>query len=221
MVDERRNVTLGSIAGAGLIGDTKGWVMNLELDDGYATDLGVPHPFQFWFRPEPVREAISVNYNKMSVLGMSHEYQAYANTTSIPIEFELYVNRLMLLKDGVVGDNKPPQQGETTQDATGERLAALSRDIENGRRYLEALTVPPQMPIGVVGGAPPVCLLVLPGILELRVRLTGLQITFSEVDLIGNITEMRARCTFEEAPLGRFTMQDVLERGTFRTWGLL
>ena len=48
-----------------------------------------------------------------------------------------------------------------------------------------------------------------------------LAITYSEVDLIGNITEMRMKCSFEEAPLSRVTMQDVLDRGSNRTWGLL
>lgn len=212
---------LGSITAAGPVGDTKGWVQNLALDAELASDLDIPHPFRFWFRPEPIRENYSVNYNKMSPMGMSHGYHNYENTSNVPVEFELYVNRLMLRKEGLTRPvSNPEQSGQNSINQKSERSKAMSKEIEDGRRYLTALTVPPETPAGVIGGAPPACLVVIPGILSLRMRLINLSITFKEVDIRGNITAMSMKCSFEEAPLSRVTMQDVLTRGSQRSWGL-
>lgn len=214
---------MSDIAGAGPVGDEKGQIMNLAMDDGLASQLGVDHPFNFWFKPEPVRETIGVNYNKMHPLGMSHGYHTYQGTGNTQIEFELYVNRLMMLKEGMVGSDGEPGQTRTsdTEEATVKRLNGLTSKILSGRKYLQALTVPPQMPVGVIGGSPPPAILVLPGILTLRVRVLNVVFSYTESDYLGNISEMRVKLTFEEAPVSRITMQDVLERGPYRTWGLL
>ena len=196
--------------------------MNLGIDEAYAEDYQLIHPFTFWFRPEPVREAISVAYNKMRVMGQSHQYHNYEGTDNVPITFELYVNRLMLLKAGAISTERSVRSSTRTGTIEGtlEDLQRLSWMIEEGKRYLQALCYSPEGSAGIIGNSPPPCLLVMPGILELRCRLMGADFNHTECDTKGNITEMRVRCTFEEAPLGRITMQDVLERGSFRTWGL-
>lgn len=199
----------------------RGWIKNLAIGEDYARSNGLEHPMLFFFRPEPIRESIKVNYEKFAVLGMSHQYHGYSNTDNLSFPIELYFNRLMLVKRGAVATDKR-NRGEgrgNTADGGNEKLGAISEKFEASRRYLEALTVPPVTPIGIVGNSPPPCLLVIPGIIEIRARLISLDVGFNRVDVHNKISEMRVRCVFEEAPLGRITMQDVLERGTFRTWG--
>lgn len=223
MAEETNVPSVSDIAGAGPVGDEKGQIMNLALDDNLASQLGVDHPFDFWFKPEPIRETLGVSYNRMQPLGMSHGYHTYQGTNNTQVEFDLYVNRLMMLKEGMVGIEEEQRQINTPQtpEATVQRLNALTSKILAGRKYLQALTVPPQMSVGVIGGAPPPAMLVLPGILTLRVRVMNVAFTYTETDYIGNITEMRVKLTFQEAPVSRYTMQDVLERGPYRTWGLI
>lgn len=203
--------------------DAKGWVKNLAMDEEMAEDFGLSHPFQFWFRPEPIRERLNVSYSKMGVLGMSHQYHVYQNTDNTSISFDLWVNRLVMLKEGMIDTERGVQQSGdvATQEDRDNLFFELSRQIEQGRKYLQALTVPPEQPSGIIGAAPTACLLVLPGILILRMRLMSLEFTHVDVDVRGNIIEMRARVTFEEAPVERFTMQDVLESGSYRAWGLV
>lgn len=215
---------LEAIAGRAVSGDAKGFVQNMEIDDSYASDLGLNiHPFRFWFRPSPIRQSVKVNYESMSVIGMSHEYKTYRNTSNFLFPFELYVNRMMMIKDGAIPTTQKEREGQRTGNPEGgsDQLYALSQQIEAGRRYLEALSVPPATSYGVSGSSPPVCLLVIPGVVTMRARLIDLDINFTEFDISMNISELRAKVTFEEAPMSRFTMQDVLERGSNRTWGII
>jgi hypothetical protein len=203
--------------------DAKGWVKNLAIDEEMAEDFGMAHPFQFWFRPAVIRERIAVSYSKQQVLGMSHAYQLYEGTSNTPVSFDLWVNRLVMMKEHMLNtDRGTGQSGDTdTQEDRDHLLVELSQQIERGKKYLQALSVPPEQASGVIGGAPPACLLVIPGILSLRMRLINLDFTHSDVDVRGNIVELGAKVTFEEAPDSRYTMQDVLESGSHRTWGLV
>jgi len=198
----------------------KGYVQNLALDQAGAMDFTVVHPFQFWFRPEPIKKQISVNYDKMAPIGMSHSYHVYSSTDNISVTFELFVNRLMLLKEGAVSSTREQRQKAESRTGNAEgsvdQLAALTEQMEAGLRYLEALSVPPDIGYGIVGGSPPPCILCFPGILTFRARLMSLETDFTECDIYGSISEIRAKCTFEEAPLRRYTMQDVLARGSNR-----
>jgi hypothetical protein len=188
--------------------DIRGGIKNLSLDEDYQGSV-FGNTFSFWFRPQPVREAIRVAYGDNSVLGMSHTYKTYENTGNASFNFELYANRIMMIGDKAVLDV-----------AGGGTQADISRYIEQGRRFLEALAYPPERPGNLpgIGDAPPACLLSLPGIVMIRCRVMSVEITFENVDSRGNIKELRAQLSIEEAPLSRITMQDVLERGMFRDW---
>ena len=60
----------------------------------------------------------------------------------------------------------------------------------------------------------------VPGIVSQRVRLRTVTFTYTDCDIHGNIKEARATVEFREAPMGRFTMQDVIDNGATRMWGL-
>jgi hypothetical protein len=199
-------------------------VLNLGLDASYAEELRIQHPFRFWFRPEPIKKQISVNYDKLKAMGMSHGYHSYTGTDNIPVTFDLYVNRLMLLKEGASFSTREERSKAETRKGYSEggsaQLWSISENIQQGQRYLEALTVPPDIGYGIIGGSPSPCILCIPGILMFRARLVSLETEYTESDIYGEPTELKAKCTFEEAPLQRYTAQDVLSKGSWRNWGL-
>jgi hypothetical protein len=73
--------------------------------------------------------------------------------------------------------------------------------------------------MGVLGTEPPACLLVIPGIVTQRVRLTNVDFTYTRSNIEGDLLEWKAAVTFREAPMGRITMEDVMANGSFRSWG--
>ena len=191
---------LAEMAARSPVGDTRGWLYNPELDEQNQY-------MDFHFRPEPVREQLQANYEKMAVIGMSHQYQSYSYTNNMQIGFELYMNRLMLLKQGAISSNRSARQNSEpgTVEGTRSNLEGASREMEWSRRYLEALLVPPVNYTGLVASAPPAVILSLPGVITMRCRLMVLSIEFMAVDIQGNLTELKAKVRFEEAPLNRIT----------------
>jgi hypothetical protein len=197
----------------------KGYVANLALDARLGADPDSVHPFYFWFRPEPVQMQLAANYATQRVLGLSHGYSLYEGGDNIRVTFQLQVHRTLIAADLAAQRGSTPQAA-TQLTATAAQRRALSDRIARGWAYLQALLVPPAVVGGLVGGAPPACLLVLPGLLALRARLLELTGQALAADEEGNCVQLTVDCTFEEAPLRRYTMQDVLARGLQRTWGL-
>jgi hypothetical protein len=99
-------------------------------------------------------------------------------------------------------------------------MGTIADMMEEDRRFLEALGYPGAGPSGAIEAAAPAAILCLPGLLTLRVRLVSLAFTFEDCDSAGRLREWRAQASFEEAPMGRITMQDHLTNGMFRTWGV-
>jgi hypothetical protein len=172
-----------------------------------------PDTLYFWFRPATVRENLSVVYEKMRVMGMSHQYQSYSHTENMNITFEIYANALMILGE----ISKEAARGSAEGSLNDLRL--VSDMIEQDRRFLEALTLPYEIDGGAIGVETPPVILCIPGIVTARARVTNLSFEFVGSDINGNLTEYRAAITFEEAPLSRITMRDQLAAGSFRTWG--
>lgn len=228
-LSELRQNNMSSIAGRsptrGRDG-VKGYIQNLILegDPDYRDPSGRQQDiFAFWFRPNPISETITPNYEDVAPMGMSHDYQTFVSTSSTVWTFEIYMNALMMLgatsqeqniANRNYGDGQAYKEGKKTD------LKKMSEEIEAGRRFLQALSVPAENIDGTIYQSPPPCLLVIPGIVSQRVRLRSLLFTYTNCDIDGNIKELRASVEFREAPLGRFTMQDVLDNGATRIWGL-
>lgn len=201
----------------------KGYVHNLALDADSAQATGQEHPFVFWYRPGPIKERLEAEYATVRPLGHPAGYHVYEGGKNNNLSLDLYVHRLLLARDmPATADAPTVEAGQSLRGrvVTASQLQALSARMLRGVRYLQALLVPPTLAAGLMGGAPPPCLLVLPGLLSLRCRLISLEIAYTIQDLEGLPIELTATCAFEEAPLSRYTMQDVLLRGSQRTWGL-
>jgi hypothetical protein len=195
-----------------------GWIKNLALSESSSP----PNVMGFFFRPYQPKHSISVNYNDMVALGMSHAYQVYQSTGNGSWTFEVYENALMIVKERA-GD--AASQGATTRNRAGTvegdaaMVKAISQEIEGRRRFLEALTVPAEVAPGVIGSEPPAVILCIPGILSQRCRLMSLNETYTDCFIDGSIKELVTAVEFKEAPMGRMTMQDVLANGSVRNWG--
>ncbi len=192
-------------------GENRGYVRNLLLDEDkeslYAPTL------TFFFRPGDIRAALGASYGAMTVQGMSHQYKTYEYTDNQQFTFSVYYNALMMLKER---GHEDPLFGTATARNT---IEIMAEDIEWARRFMEALLYPGLTPTGTVGSETPNAILCIPGIVAMRCRLMGLGIDFLNNTALGAITELRLRTTWEEAPLSRVTMQDQLERGSFRAHG--
>lgn len=199
--------------------NAKGYLVNEVLaEDHWAKVL------QFLFRPTQVETEIAPVYTEVPVLGMSHPYATYSHTGAQIVSFELYWNTLMGLKEkgrfeaggGSTGGLGAYVKKQMETDGKPQ-LQRWGAKFEDGRRFLEALCVPPEAVEGAIGGLPPPsAILVLPGVCALRVRLWSLRFTFEEHDPQGNIKALRAALSFHEVPRTRFTMEEVLESGSFR-----
>jgi hypothetical protein len=209
-----KGANLGSIAARGIARAAKGYLRNLLLYDSPAGEFR--DTMDFWFRPAPVGEGIRVNWEKMQPVGMSHGYASYNGTDNVPINLEIYQNAAMILKETVA--QGPHIRG--TAEGGGTDMGAIAMMMEDDRRFLEALGYPGAGPSGAIEVAAPCAILCLPGLLTLRVRLVSLDFTFEDCDGQGRLKEWRAAAAFEEAPMGRITMQDHLTNGMFRTWGV-
>ncbi len=187
----------------------RGYVKNLLLEETGNPDF--PDLITFPFRPTVVNVSTTVNDDSMDVMGMSHSYESYTNTSNAEVSFELYYNALMMIKEMSI---------EGYGEGGKSILNQMSGDIEGQRRWLQSLLYPAAVSPGVVGSQQPPCILCLPGIVTIRAKLKSLGEVHERVDIEGNITELRLPVTFREAPMARVTMEDVLMNGMFRTWGL-
>jgi len=207
-----RGTNLGSLAAQGIKKEAKGSLRNLLLYDSPSGEFR--DTMDFWFRPAPVREALRVTWEKSTPLGMSQGYASYTSTDNVPIDLEIYQHALMILKETTSG------AARGTAEGSGGDMATVTGMMEEDRRFLEALAYPGAGPSGAIEAAAPAAILCLPGLLTLRVRLVSLDFTFEDCDAEGRLREWRAAVSFEEAPMGRITMQDHLTNGMFRAWGV-
>ncbi len=210
--------TMGSIAGRTPSKLTRGYLRNLDMGGKMVGD--VAPDFAFWFRPTPVREAVKASYEKMKVMGMSHQYPVYQCTENLTFAFDLYVNALMLAREyGAQREENLNKPGYAYKEGDQNDKNTAVKAIEMGRRFLHALHYPSAGPAGIIGSRTPVCILCLPGICTLRGQVVACDIQITDVFIDGAVKELTAAVSFEELPIGRVTMQDVLTAGAYRTYG--
>lgn len=199
---------LGDIAAQRPGPATRGYVKNLLLDEIGNPEM--PDMIRFPFRPNQIRIDSSVNDDTMDVIGMSHQYDTYVNTSNAQVNFEIYLNALMMLKEDAGG-----------RETVGGRSAyqKMSDEIQLYRKFLQATLYPGTNPAGIIGAQQPPLILCLPGVLTIRAKLKQLGELVTDCDVNGQIKEMRMTVTFREAPMSRVSMEDVMTNGMFRTWG--
>jgi hypothetical protein len=157
---------------------------NLETLEGIAFPL----------TPHVVSPSASANYNNVGGIGASSDLQIYQSTQgeTLTIDFPYY--RVGLANSG------------------GMSVAQVSEIMEKHRVFVRALLVPGTRPDGLSRGAPPLCLLTIPYLLEwtCRVRAFAHDISRAEDGMLLNMT---LKITFQEEWEEPLSAEDVVARG--------
>lgn len=127
------------------------------------------------FNPTQFSERLQVNWNRLTVPGLSHQvlqFQSTANRQIAGVEF--YLDKLFASE--LPGDP----------------------DILGFRRFLLELTRPQSPSDTVLGGAPPRVLFLWPGVISVEAVLTELEFHYRQFGADGGVLVYTATCTFEE-----------------------
>ena len=141
------------------------------------------------FNPTEFTEAISVNYSRTTVPGLSHEQLQYVATTNDKFSLDLFYDA-------------------DTQERADRNMV--------DRKFLISLCYP-RRPVGdLLIGGPPRLLFLWPGFISLTCVLTQLSFQYQRFAPSGIPIEFTASVTLEEIRDLRLIQDDVLENGTVR-----
>jgi len=146
-------------------------------------------PIECLFNPTQLVEKVKVNWNRLTVPGLSHrvlQYQSTGNRELSSVEF--YLDRAFAAE----------QPGDL--------------DIMEFRAFLRALTVPPAAPEGMAGTAPPRTLFIWPGVLTVEAVLTAVHFQYRQFGVDGRALVYAANVTFEEILDVRVTSESLREK---------
>jgi hypothetical protein len=137
------------------------------------------------FNPATISEKVQVNWNRVTVPGLSHQLLQFQSTGNRQLSgVEFYLDRFFAK--------------EQTGDA----------DILDFRGFLRALTVPPKGADGVPATAPPRTLFVWPTVLSIETVLTDLEFQYKQFAADASVLVYTATVTFEEILDSRVTSED-------------
>lgn len=123
------------------------------------------------FNPSELVEKVAVNWNRLSVPGLSHQvlqFQSTGNRELCGVEFYL------------------------------DRTLPGAPNLLNFQAFLRALTVPPAATEGVAQTAPPRCLFLWPGVMTIETVLTSVEFSNQRFAVDGSPLVVTATATFEE-----------------------
>lgn len=146
------------------------------------------------FNPTELKEHIAVNYARLGILGMSHQPLQYQYTGNHEFNFEMFFR---------------------VYDDRGNRID----DMDNARRFLLSLTVPPRGAQSIAGGAPPRVLFVWPNLASLTSVITDLSINHTLFNIDGRSLHNSASVKLEEIRDVRIFSEDIRLRGTLQRSG--
>ena len=137
------------------------------------------------FNPTQISEKVQVNWNRVTVPGLSHQLLQFQSTGNRQLSgVEFYLDRFFAK--------------EQSDDA----------DILEFRGFLRALTVPPKGADGVPATAPPRTLFVWPTVLSIETVLTDLEFQYRQFAADATVLVYTATVTFEEILHARVTSED-------------
>lgn len=151
----------------------------------FLANIGTGEILDCLFNPATLSEKVTVNWNRVTVPGLSHQLLQFQSTGNRQLSgVEFYVDRFFAK--------------EQSEDA----------DIIDFRNFLHALTVPPKGAEGVPATAPPRTLVVWPGLLSIETVLTDLELQYKQFAVDGSLLVYSATVTFEEILDVRVTSED-------------
>lgn len=165
-------------------------LMNMETWDYIAFPL----------TPHVISPSVAVNYSDAGGIGASSVNQVYNNTSSEEVTIEFPYYRVGLAHSGGLSVGK-------ATDAMNYHLA-----------FVRSLTIPSTRSDGLSRGAPPLCLLIIPGVLSWKCRIRSLQPTMrrgQDSSIYGDprLLELKLTITFREEWEEPLSAEDILEKG--------
>ncbi|MDD5542881.1 MAG: hypothetical protein PHX83_06870 [Acidobacteriia bacterium] len=167
--------------------DERSELMNLETMESISFPL----------TPHVISTSVNVNYNDVGGVGASSVDQVYANTSAEETTIEFPYYRVGLANSG----------GLSVETAT----AAM----EYHRSFVRSLTLPGTRSDGLSKGAPPLCLLTIPGHLTWKCRVRSPRTDTRKGD-DGKLLELKMTITFKEEWTEALSSEDILEKGYSR-----
>jgi len=164
--------------------DERSELVNLETMDSIS----------FQLTPHVISPSVSVNYNDQGGIGASSVNQVYSNTSAEEITVEFPYYRVGLANAG----------GMSVEAAT----AAMDRH----RDFVRSLTLPGTRSDGLSKGAPPLCLLTIPGHLVWKCRVRSFKYD-RRIGQDGKAMELKLNITFREEWTTALSSEDILEKG--------
>lgn len=144
-------------------------------------NVGTNETMQCLFNPTQLVERVGVNWNRLDVLGLSHQPLQYKNTGNRQLPgVEFYMDRFF------------------AAEAPGDP------DIDDFRNFLRALTVPPA---SAEMEPPPRVLVIWPKVLVIETVLTELEFQYRVFGTDGSALIYTATCGFEEILDARVTSE--------------
>nr|BDT32019.1 peptidoglycan-binding protein [Myxococcus sp. MH1] len=138
------------------------------------------------FNPTQLVEKLQVNWNRLTVPGLSHQvlqFQGTSNRQLAGVEFYL--------------------------DAFFATQQADASNIMEFRGFLRALTVPPAGTEGVLATAPPRVLVLWPGLLTVECVVASVEFQYRQLAVDGRVLVYTATVTFEEILDTRVTSEQL------------
>lgn len=170
---------------------------------GSVMDIGDLGMIDFLIEPTEYRGQIGSQYDEEGAVGQSYAHMAFKHTSNERIPITLYYSRILIMEE------YGRSMGWTVDD--------VDHEMNVHRNFLRALFTPPTLQDGLVSTEPATCILIVPGVMHLPVRLVGLNWTIHQRDTQGRIMRMTMECQFVESSSRRWAAEEILERGYNRT----
>jgi len=140
------------------------------------------------FNPTQISEKLQVNWNRLSVPGLSHQVLQFQSTGNRQLSgVEFYLDRFFAAE----------QPG--------------SPDIMEFRAFIRSLTVPPEGTEGVVDTAPPRTLFIWPEVVTVETVVTDVEFQYRQIAVDGTVLVYAATVSFEEILDVRVTSEQLRE----------
>jgi hypothetical protein len=136
------------------------------------------------FNPGELGESVSPQWSRLAPQGLSHEVHHFTHTGPYQIQIELFFRAYS------------PEELER---------------IHRARRHLLSWAMPRRIGSDLVGGGPPMLLLVWPGMLSIQCYLVELKLTHSRFNSQSRSVQYTAALTLEEEPGTLITSESVAE----------
>lgn len=146
------------------------------------------------YNPVKLKRKIQVVWNKLKVLGHSHEPLQYSNTSNVSFAFDLAFS--------CWDDRASPVQ--------------MAKIIDNAQRFLQSLCYSKRGGQDIVSGAPPRVLFVWPKLVSLTARIEEIEIEDTDFNVEGASIRFTASIKLEEIRDARLFSEDVRATGMRR-----